>query len=355
MKTSIGKISVFVIVLSIIISCIPISEVNAGTVKLSRTGAKLDPGEELVLKLKGVGSKAEVKWSVGKNSVAAIKNSGKARCRVIAKKTGTTFVKAKYDGKVYKCRITVAGTPVSAGKVTFDGKTYALVFSDHFDAFDRNSWAYCPEMERQDAGGAWRNACSWVENGMLVISCDVAEDGTPVSGGIRSTKKVERTYGLYHIRFKPEKADGLWYAFWLLSDNMEEPAAGNGARDGAELDIMELVPNPNELCMSVHWDGYGDDLKSYCELIHVDEDFYGKYHELWYLWDEDGYRLYLDGTDESALLFDFSGDEHGDGTCAVPCDLIISAEYGAWGGDIDKEQLPAHLYVDYVEIYKTGR
>lgn len=73
---------------------------------------------------------------------------------------------------------------------------------------------------------------------------------------------------------------------------------GNGATDGAELDIIELVPNPNELCSSVHWDG--------------------------------------------------------DGTCAVPCDLIISAEYGKWGGDIDKTQLPAHFYVDHVRIYEKA-
>lgn len=32
------------------------------------------------------------------------------------------------------------------------------------------------------------------------------------------------------------------------------------------------------------------------------------------------------------------GNGAADGTCAVPCDLIISAEYGKWGGDIDKTQ-----------------
>ncbi len=244
-------------------------------------------------------------------------------------------------------------------EIPFDGQKYTLVFSDEFDSFDESSWAYCPEMERQDAGGVWRNSCSTVENGNLIITCDITDDGTPISGAIRSTKAAERTYGLYHIRFKAEKADGMWYAFWLLSDHMEEETAedqmNNGAKDGAELDIMELVPNPNELCMSVHWDGYGPDLKSYCELTHVDEDFYDRYHDLWYLWDEHGYRLYLDGADESALIFDVSGDEHGDGTCAVPCDLIISAEYGKWGGDIDRLKLPAHLYVDYVRIYESAR
>ncbi len=353
MRSGTVKIIASIIVIILIASCFSCTEVSAsGKIRLNKTKARLEQGEEIVLKLKGVSSKAAVKWSVGKKSVAAIKNSGKAKCRVTAQAPGTTYVKAKYDGKVYRCRITVVRASAAADETVFDGKKFSRVFIDDFESFNRQNWAYCPEMERQDAGGVWSNSQCTVENGNFIITCDVRDDGTPVSGGIRSTKQIERTYGLYHIRFMPEKADGLWYAFWLLNDNMEEPVAGNGASDGAELDIIELVPNPNELCMSVHWDGYGDDLKSYCELIHVDDDFYGKYHELWYLWDAHGYRLYLDGTDENALIFDFDGKEHGDGTCAVPCDLIISAEYGVWGGDIDKAQLPARLYVDYVEIYE---
>lgn len=185
-----------------------------------------------------------------------------------------------------------------------------------------------------------------------MISCDIADDGTPLSGGIRSTGDYERTFGLYNLRFKAEKADGLWYAFWLLTDKMDESTVGNGATDGAELDIIELVPHTGELCMSVHWDGYGKDLKSCCEVTHVTDDFYNSYHDLWYLWDEYGYRLYIDGLDDEHLVFDFPGNEYGDGVCAVPCDMIISAEYGTWGGDIDKAQLPAHFYVDHVRVYQ---
>lgn len=236
-------------------------------------------------------------------------------------------------------------------EITFGGSRYSLAFSDDFDSWDDSKWAHCPEQERQDAGGEWRDACSRVADGNLVITCDVTGDGTPISGAIRSTGEYEQRYGLYHIRFKAEKADGLWYAFWLLTDKMNDDSVGNGATDGAELDIIELVPHTRELVMSVHWDGYGEHLKSRHELTHVDDSFYDGYHDLWYLWNEDGYRLYMDGTDEDSLLFDFPGDQYGDGTCAVPCDLIISAEYGVWGGDIHREQLPAHLYVDFVRVY----
>ena len=54
--------------------------------------------------------------------------------------------------------------------VTFEGKRYTLAFSDEFDFWDSGKWARCPEMERQDAGGAWRDSCSSVKDGNLVIT-----------------------------------------------------------------------------------------------------------------------------------------------------------------------------------------
>ncbi len=247
------------------------------------------------------------------------------------------------------------GTPgAPPEKLRFNGTRYTLALSDDFDSLDESNWAYCPEGERQDAGGMWRDSCCGIENGNLVITCSVDDDGVPVSGGIRSLKDHEQAFGLYHIRFKMEKADGLWYAFWLLSDEMNDRTAGNGATDGAELDIMEVVPYSRSLYMSLHWDGYGEYRKSCHELVFVDDSFYDDYHELWYQWDDEGYRLYLDGTDNDSLLFFFPGDRYGDGTCTVPCDLIISAEYGSWGGRIREEQLPAHFYVDYVRVYRQG-
>ena len=247
------------------------------------------------------------------------------------------------------------GIKAASDDISFGGKRYTLAFLDEFDFFDHDKWAYCPEMKRQDLGGEWRNSCSAVKDGNLVITCEIADDGTPISGGIRSTSKYEQAFGLYHMRFKAEKADGLWYAFWLLTDRMGEGSVGNGATDGAEIDIFELVPYAKDFCTSVHWDGYGDELKSCCEFIdEINDDFFGVYHDIWFLWDATGYRVYLDGTGEECLKLDLPGNKYGDGTCAVPCDMIISAEYGIWGGEIDSAQLPTHFYVDFVRIYKEA-
>ncbi|MBP5555305.1 MAG: glycoside hydrolase family 16 protein [Lachnospiraceae bacterium] len=242
--------------------------------------------------------------------------------------------------------------PAATETLSFAGNEYTLAVNDDFDVFDAGMWARVPEMERQDAGGCWRDSCSTVMDGNLVITCTVDDDGIPISGGVRSTKAYEQTYGLYHIRFKTDNADGLWYAFWLLTDRMEEGSVGNGAVDGAEIDIFEYVPHADEFCTSVHWDGYDENLKSKCVVYNPGSSFCDSYHDLWFLWEETGYKVYLDGCGEANLIFDLPGDKYGDGTCSVPCDMIISAEFGSWGGDFVASQMPAHFYIDCIQIYK---
>lgn len=257
-------------------------------------------------------------------------------------------------------------------EITFNGKNYSLTFDDEFnsDSLDTTKWRYSPEIVRQGKkgwGGWWQNKCSTVENGNYVCTCTIDKDlpgsqegGTPVSGAIQTNGIFEQTYGLYHIRFKIEKAYGLWYAFWLLSSNMENDHTGDGsAKDGAELDIFEIVPgadrenNRADFGMSVHWDGYDDDkIQSASDFTkYLYDDFYGKYHEVWYLWNKDGYKFYMDGTGKENLIFDFPASQYGKEACEVPCYMILSAEYGIWGGQIDPNMLPSHFYVDYVRVY----
>ena len=244
---------------------------------------------------------------------------------------------------------------IDDGTLSFNGKKYVCTFSDEFESekLDTKNWVYCPQQQRQDADGWWSNKCSTFENGNYVITCTTKEDGTPLSGGIRSRGKFEQTYGLYNIRFKVEKAEGLWYAFWLMTDKMSDATVGNGAVDGAEIDIIEVVPHDKAYYTTIHWDGYGDNLKSkHPAGKTINDSFYGTYHDLWFLWDEDGYKLYMDGTDSAHLIYNMPGKQYGEGTCQVPCYLKITAEYGTWAGSIVPEQLPAHFYIDYVRVYK---
>ena len=245
--------------------------------------------------------------------------------------------------------------PVDENTVTVDGRTYRLTFSDDFNgsSLDSSKWERCPEWQRQDLGGYWENDCSYVTGGNLVIECR-NNNGTLQSGAVRSRGKFEQTGGVYRIRFKAEKSSALWYAFWLMTD--AEANIGNGATDGAEIDIFEIIGNDPwmpagqkaYLNSAVHYDGYGDAMKSVSSQYHVDDSFFGQWHEATFVWTDDGYKLYMDNNPNP--IWNARGSEYG-GTCTTANYIKITAEFGIWGGEIINSLLPAHFYVDWVKVY----
>lgn len=243
--------------------------------------------------------------------------------------------------------------------ITFNGKNYSQTFFDDFTGtkLDTKRWERCPEWQRQDAGGYWKNSCSSVKDGKLIIEARI-ENGTPISGAIRSRGKFEQTRGLYKIRFKAEKASGLWYAFWLMSDKVSN--IGNGAKDGGEIDIIEILPNdpwmPKDqntyLNSAVHWDGYGSAHKSYGSQYFIDDSFYKQWHEVTFEWTKDYYKAYLDDSEKPFWDSTKEGAATWGGIVQSRNYMKITAEFGKWGGPIDENALPARMYVDWVKVYK---
>mgnify|MGYP004532060213 CR=1 FL=1 len=257
------------------------------------------------------------------------------------------------DGTEYKV------TFAAPQKRVFDGKEYILTFSDDFEGteLDPSRWRRSAEQERQaqmNGHGWWADECSYVQDGNLVIEAK-EKDGRLISGAVETAGIFEQAHGLYEIRFRTEKTSGLWYAFWLLGQN-DENHVGNGARDAAEIDIFELVPNepygngPNFFKTTIHWDGHGDAKKSNASpAYNPGDDFYGSWHTVQFLWDDENYFLYLDGE----LLWELDGEEFG-GMCDGTAQVIISSEFGDWGGPTELSLLPAKMYVDYVHIYRRN-
>ena len=253
---------------------------------------------------------------------------------------------------------TIQASDIDAEKITFKGKNYIQTFSDDFDGDKLNSknWEKCPEWQRQDLGGYWKNGCSYLKDGNLVIEAK-KDDNTLVSGAIRSKNKFYQGYGLYKIRFKAEKTSGCWYAFWLMSETQGK--IGNGSIDGAEIDIFEIISNdPNMpagkkmyLNSAVHWDGYGAEHKSAGNQFMIDDSFYDQWHEITFEWTPEYYKAWLD--DAETPYWDTTGQaEKYGGINTKPNYIKITAEFGKWGGPLKDEMLPCHLLVDWVKVYK---
>lgn len=264
------------------------------------------------------------------------------------------------------------------GEMEINEKNYDLVFYDDFEGaeLDKSKWEPCPEWERQThmaTHGWWANECVSVKDGNLILECKKrASDGKLIAGAVRTVSKdgsrtmLMQQKGMWEIKFKAEKATGLWYAFWMMADNT--PAnIGNGAVNGAELDMFELLPGPSDwvkngknvkeahhLMSTIHWDCYGPEHKMKgTDGINVtddDPDFYEKYHVFKFIWTDEGYTCFLD---DKKLWF-MDGKEYG-GTCKKPGYTKISAEFGDWDGPTDPDILNGgskKFYIDYVKIYK---
>ena len=248
---------------------------------------------------------------------------------------------------------------MEAERITFNGTNYVQSFYDDFDGDELNSknWERCPEWQRQDLGGYWKNDCTTVKDSCLIL--ESKKDGDNLySGAVRTNGKFEQGYGLYKIRFKTEKTSGCWSAFWLMTE--AEKNIGGGAVDGAEIDIFEIIANDlnypegkrKYLNSAVHWDGYDADHKMHNSMYNFDDSFYEDWHEITFEWTKDYYKAWLDNAAEPYWDSTKDGAEAYGGINTTKNYVKITSEFGKWGGDVKDELLPHHFYVDWVKIYK---
>jgi beta-glucanase (GH16 family) len=78
-------------------------------------------------------------------------------------------------------------------------------------------------------------------------SCDIT------SGRITTKDKFDQAYGRFEARIKIPDGQGLWPAFWMMGNNIDDVDwPGNG-----EIDIMEIIGSePGTLYGTVHGPGY---------------------------------------------------------------------------------------------------
>ena len=269
----------------------------------------------------------------------------------------STILTASYQGQEINFKFTFE----KAQEITFTdskGKSqkYIETFYDDFDGneLDSTKWHKSAEQERQQGmkdHGWWKNECSYIEDGKLVIESRKEGDSL-VSGSIETSGIFEQTRGIYEIRFKCQKTSGLWYAFWLMDNNNDTAHIGNGAVDAAEIDIFELVPNepyhgPNYFKTTINYDAYGAAHQADSSPnANIDDSFYDNWHIAKFVWGKEAYELYLD----EELLYVMEGEDYG-GMCEGKNYMIVSAEFGEWGGSVKENLLPARMYVDWIKAY----
>jgi len=180
------------------------------------------------------------------------------------------------------------------------------------------------------------------------------EDGITASysSARLSTKgRFSQTYGKFEARMKIPRGQGVWPAFWMLGDSIDEiewPDCG-------EIDIMESIGSvPTILYGTLHGPGYcgGQNLQGRYELH---EPLSEKFHTYGVEWEPGQIRWYFDGELYSTISREDVADR------SWPFDrpffiLMNLAIGGDWPGVPDATTtFPQRLVVDYVRVWSLSR
>jgi len=241
---------------------------------------------------------------------------------------------------------------ISVGAEPASGQV--LVWSDEFDGTSLNTsnWVY-------DVGyGYWGNEeleyyrsgtnNIVVKDGALAITAKKESYGgaSYTSGRITTYNKQSFQYGTIEARIKMPVGQGLWPAFWMLSNSASWP-------DGGEIDIMEHINSETVAYGTAHdWNG-GNTKSQGGTFYNVDVT---EYHVYTIQWTEEYIKWFVD--DKQYYEVDISMDNTFFPNKEVfhePYYLLLNvAVGGTWPGDPVNSSFPGTMYVDYVRVYQDS-
>ena len=144
----------------------------------------------------------------------------------------------------------------------------------------------------------------------------------------REKPKFVHKYGYYECRFRLQRKEGWWSAFWMQTE--QQGCTLDPAISGVEHDIMEAF-NPGEIIAHCfHANGYSHDYLGFKTprvknafatnvVVRVgSEDF----HTVGMLWEPDGYTVYIDGRQNGPKV----GQGEGEAVSHIPEFVLLTTE-----------------------------
>ena len=258
-----------------------------------------------------------------------------------------------------------AATPTSSQAVSsafvmpgdtrvINGKTYTLTFKDDFDGnkLDTSKWDYGPDWDRGDSSvtAHWYADMVSVRDGTLVLSAEEGSNGKIRCGAVRTIKQnysrmlFSQCKGYFECRCKLPTSKGCIGAFWLMDRAINNNDVGNGATNGAEIDILESLAYYNQVNHAVHWDGYGSNHQSVGKRT-TDRTLFEGFHTYGLSWSEEAYIWYVDGKEVWRTTKP--------GCNQNPMYLKLTVEFGQWAGLPARPFAHDEFVVDYVRVWQT--
>ena len=234
------------------------------------------------------------------------------------------------------------------------------LWSDEFDgaAIDTSKWTF--EIGTGESG--WgnnereyytdRSENAYIQDGILHIRAqkESYEGASYTSARMITKGKFSFTYGTVEARIALPVGNGIWPAFWMLGENIDQvswPACG-------EIDIIEAVNSENIVYGTNHWQFEG----KHAEYGNNTGNFHGtqkilditQFHTYKFVWNETVIAMYVDDFKYHEIAIENSTG----GTEAFhkPFFLLLNvAVAGNWPGfTVDDSQFPNEMLVDYIRV-----
>jgi beta-glucanase (GH16 family) len=235
----------------------------------------------------------------------------------------------------------------------------SLIWSEEFDGpagspVDPDTW-------QLDVGGhGWGNEelqsyTGGTENASLDGAGNLAivarrSDSRYTSARLISKDRVAFTYGLVEARIQLPTGRGIWPAFWMLGQNIDEvgwPYCG-------EIDVMENVgQEPAVVHGTVHGPGYSGSA-GVTESHDADTSLADGFHVYSVNWEPDRIRWFLDGELYSTVTpADLRGNPW-----VFDHDFFLLVNVAVGGtlpGNPDPSvTFPQTMLIDYIRVYASG-
>lgn len=250
-----------------------------------------------------------------------------------------------------------------------------LVWSEEFNgaALDPDTW-FSQTGDGTNAGlppGWGNNELQYyqaenavVENGLLTITARQESVGglNYTSARITTQDRVAFRYGRIEARIRLPGGQGLWPAFWLLS---QDSPLGSWAATG-EIDIMEAtnlgVNGKNEVIGTLHYGGEFPNNVFTSAGTDVPTDATADFHDYAIEWDADEFRWYVDNvlyaTQNS--WYSEAGTTSPVGAYPAPFNqafhILLNVAVGGNlpGSPNANTVFPVTMEVDWVRVYEGG-
>ncbi len=190
------------------------------------------------------------------------------------------------------------------------------------------------------------------QNGILIISAkkESYKGAAYTSARILTKGKFEQKYGRFEARMRLPYGQGMWPAFWLLGNNIDEV----GWPQSGEIDIMENRGQlPTIVNGTVHGPGYSAGLAITKSYDLVNDRFDTGFHVFGIEWTPDYINYYVDDVLYNQIT---PSDVTGEWVFNKPFYIIINLAVGGnyVGSPNSETNFPQNLLVDYVRVYKSN-